>query len=37
VVSGPGGRQILLADPDDNLIELFQVAHRPEATQPVTP
>jgi catechol 2,3-dioxygenase-like lactoylglutathione lyase family enzyme len=24
VVSGPGGRQVLLADPDGNLIELFQ-------------
>lgn len=24
VVSGPGGRQILLADPDGNLVELFQ-------------
>ena len=24
LVSGPGGRQILLADPDGNLIELFQ-------------
>ncbi|MGW3422433.1 VOC family protein [Streptomyces phaeochromogenes] len=29
VVSGPGGRQILLADPAGNLIELFQPAHRP--------
>jgi catechol 2,3-dioxygenase-like lactoylglutathione lyase family enzyme len=28
VVSGPGGRQILLADPDDNLIELFQPAEQ---------
>ena len=28
LVSGPGGRQILLADPDDNLIELFQPAER---------
>lgn len=27
LVSGPGGRQILLADPDGNLIELFQPAH----------
>jgi catechol 2,3-dioxygenase-like lactoylglutathione lyase family enzyme len=27
-VSGPGGRQILIADPDGNLIELFQPAHR---------
>jgi catechol 2,3-dioxygenase-like lactoylglutathione lyase family enzyme len=28
VVAGPGGRQILLADPADNLIELFQPAQR---------
>lgn len=28
VVSGPGGRQILLADPDGNLVELFQPAWR---------
>jgi catechol 2,3-dioxygenase-like lactoylglutathione lyase family enzyme len=27
-VSGPGGRQILLADPAGNLIELFQPAAR---------
>ena len=27
VVAGPGGRQILLADPAGNLIELFQPAH----------
>ncbi|MFJ8632284.1 VOC family protein [Streptomyces sp. NPDC093568] len=27
VVSGPGGRQILLADPSGNLVELFQPAH----------
>jgi catechol 2,3-dioxygenase-like lactoylglutathione lyase family enzyme len=26
-ISGPGGRQILLADPAGNLIELFQPAH----------
>ena len=26
VVSGPGGRQVLLADPAHNLIELFQPA-----------
>jgi len=26
VVSGPGGRQILLADPSGNLIELFRPA-----------
>ena len=31
LVSGPGGRQILLADPDGNLIELFQPALRPDA------
>ena len=28
LVSGPGGRQILLADPAGNLIELFQPAHK---------
>jgi catechol 2,3-dioxygenase-like lactoylglutathione lyase family enzyme len=28
VVDGPGGRQILLADPAGNLIELFQPAQR---------
>jgi predicted enzyme related to lactoylglutathione lyase len=28
MVSGPGGRQILLADPAGNLIELFQPAAR---------
>lgn len=28
-VSGPGGQQILLADPDGNLIELFEAAQRP--------
>jgi catechol 2,3-dioxygenase-like lactoylglutathione lyase family enzyme len=26
-VAGPGGRQILLADPAGNLIELFEPAH----------
>ena len=31
VVAGPGGRQILLADPADNLIELFQPAQDPGA------
>jgi catechol 2,3-dioxygenase-like lactoylglutathione lyase family enzyme len=30
-VSGPGGRQILLADPAGNLIELFQPAHESAA------
>ena len=29
LVTGPGGRQILLADPAGNLVELFQPAHRP--------
>ncbi|NEW37579.1 VOC family protein [Nocardia cyriacigeorgica] len=28
LVSGPGGRQILLADPAGNLVELFQPAPR---------
>ena len=28
VVAGPGGRQILLADPDGNLVELFEPASR---------
>ncbi len=32
VVSGPGGRQILLTDPAGNLVELFQPAARPEHT-----
>jgi catechol 2,3-dioxygenase-like lactoylglutathione lyase family enzyme len=36
VVSGPGGRQILLADPAGNLIELFEPAHRPAAASPST-
>ena len=31
VVAGPGGRQALLADPADNLVELFQPAHRASA------
>jgi catechol 2,3-dioxygenase-like lactoylglutathione lyase family enzyme len=29
LVSGPGGRQILLADPAGNLVELFEPAARP--------
>jgi catechol 2,3-dioxygenase-like lactoylglutathione lyase family enzyme len=32
LITGPGGRQILLADPDGNLIELFQAAQRPTAS-----
>jgi catechol 2,3-dioxygenase-like lactoylglutathione lyase family enzyme len=35
LVSGPGGRQILLADPAGNLIELFQPARQP-AAKPTT-
>ena len=31
VVTGPGGRQILLADPAGTLIELIQAARRPAA------
>lgn len=27
VVTGPGGRQILVTDPAGNLIELFEPAH----------
>ncbi|MEW9529525.1 VOC family protein [Microbispora sp. NPDC049125] len=34
VVSGPGGRQILLPDPAGNLVELFEPAHTPAATPP---
>ena len=37
VVTGPGGRQILVADPDGNLIELFQAAHRPETAGSAAP
>jgi catechol 2,3-dioxygenase-like lactoylglutathione lyase family enzyme len=37
LITGPGGRQILLADPDGNLIELFQPAHRPAAATHATP
>jgi len=29
IVTGPGGRQILLQDPAGNLVELFQPAGRP--------
>lgn len=29
VIAGPGGRQILIADPAGNLIELFEAARRP--------
>jgi catechol 2,3-dioxygenase-like lactoylglutathione lyase family enzyme len=30
VVAGPGGRQVLLADPSGNLVELFQPADAPQ-------
>lgn len=36
-VAGPGGRQILLADPAGNIVELFQPAHRPDTPTPGTP
>ena len=36
LVAGPGGRQILLADPAGNLIELFQPARGPGAPTPVS-
>lgn len=32
VFSGPGGRQVLIADPAGNLVELFQPAMRPAST-----
>ena len=28
IVEGPGGKQILLLDPSDNVVELFQPAGR---------
>jgi len=37
VVTGPGGRQILLTDPAGNLIELFQPAHHPSEPTSTTP
>jgi catechol 2,3-dioxygenase-like lactoylglutathione lyase family enzyme len=33
LVAGPGGRQVLIADPDGNLVELFQ----PAGSRTVTP
>ncbi|HEU5110896.1 MAG TPA: VOC family protein [Micromonosporaceae bacterium] len=33
-ITGPGGRQVLIADPAGNLIELFQPANRPAAATP---
>jgi catechol 2,3-dioxygenase-like lactoylglutathione lyase family enzyme len=35
IVSGPGGKQILVADPAGNLIELFEPAG--DSTQPARP
>lgn len=32
VIAGPGGRQVLLADPAGNLVELFEPAYRPDAS-----
>ena len=37
VVAGPGGRQILLADPAGNLVELFQPANAADGRPPATP
>ena len=34
VVAGPGGKQILLEDPDGNLVELFEAARRSSAAGP---
>ncbi|MGI5321221.1 VOC family protein [Actinomadura nitritigenes] len=34
VVSGPGGRQILLGDPAGNLVEVFEPATRPAGARP---
>jgi glyoxylase I family protein len=31
VVEGPGGKQILLEDPDGNLVELFEAARQPKS------
>jgi catechol 2,3-dioxygenase-like lactoylglutathione lyase family enzyme len=38
VISGPGGRQILLTDPAGNLVELFQPARQasPGTTRPAS-
>jgi catechol 2,3-dioxygenase-like lactoylglutathione lyase family enzyme len=35
-VTGPGGRQILVADPAGNIVELFQPAQRPDTATPGT-
>ncbi|MDD7941020.1 VOC family protein [Actinomycetospora lutea] len=34
LVSGPGGQQVLIADPDGNLVELFQPAHPGGSARP---
>lgn len=31
IVTGPGGKQILLEDPDGNLVELFEAARPPRS------
>ncbi len=36
LVTGPGGSQILLADPAGNLIELFQPAQHPRTAGPAS-
>jgi catechol 2,3-dioxygenase-like lactoylglutathione lyase family enzyme len=36
LVAGPGGRQILVADPAGNLIDLFQPAHNTGTPTPAT-
>jgi len=36
LITGPGGRQILIADPDGNLIELFQPAVQLATPTPAT-
>ena len=30
ILKGPGGKQILLEDPDGNLVELFEAARQPK-------
>jgi catechol 2,3-dioxygenase-like lactoylglutathione lyase family enzyme len=37
LVTGPGGRQILVADPDGNLVELFEPAPQPAAPTSASP
>ncbi len=37
IVNGPGGTQILLRDPSENLVELFQPAPTNSTTLPSRP